>query len=156
MYLIKNKGITLIEILVIIAIIIIISSVVLFSLSKFQKGQALDNTTIEIVTLLNKARQNTLSSLNSTSYSVHFETDKMVLFIGSVYSSSSSTNETVYFDSSVIIPSTGGINVGGGDNVTFERLTGETIGGTIIIRLVSDSTKTKTITISKTGIISSN
>ena len=156
MYFINNKGTTLIEILVIVVIIIIISSLALFSLSSFEKEQALRGTTIDIITLLNKARQNTLSSVNSTNYSVHFDTDKVVLFSGSVYSPSNSSNEIINFNSSIIIPSSGGINIGGGDDVTFERLTGETVGGTIIVRLVTDATKTKTITINKTGVVSSN
>lgn len=155
MIIIKNKGITIIEILIIIAIIGIISSIVLLNLSKFRQEQSLKNTTSDVVSLLNKARQNTLSSLNSTNYSVHFETDRAVLFSGLIYSPSNSTNEPIIFSSGVIIPSNG-INIGGGSEVTFERLTGDTIGGTIILQLTSDSAAQKTININKVGIISSN
>lgn len=161
MYIKNKKGITLIEIIIIIAIISIISSIVLFNLSLFRNEQALKNTTVDIVSILNKARENTLSSLNSINYSVHFETDRVVLFTGSIYSPSLSTNEVTIFSSSVIIPATGGINIsGGGSNITFKRLTGEVINGTIdssiVIQLTSDGTKQKTITINKTGVISSN
>lgn len=161
MYIKNNKGITLIEIIIIIAIISIISSIVLFNLSLFRNEQALKNTTIDIVSILNTARENTLSSLNSTNYSVHFETDRVVLFTGSIYSASLSTNEVTIFSPSVIIPLTLGINIsGGGNNITFERLTGEVINGTIdssiVIQLASDATQQKTITINKTGVISSN
>lgn len=161
MYIKNNKGITLIEIVIIIAIISIISSIVLFNLSLFRNEQALKNTTVDIVSILNKARENTLSSLNSTNYSVHFETDRAVLFTGSIYSDSLSTNEVTIFSPSVTIPATLGINIsGGGNNITFERLTGEVINGTIdssiVIELASDGTKQKTITINKTGVISSN
>ena len=72
-----NNGITIIEILIAIAVISIISSIVVLNLSKFRNEQALKNTTIDIVSLLNKAKQNTLSSINSNSYGVHFETDKI-------------------------------------------------------------------------------
>ena len=128
----------------------------LFNLSGFRDQQALKNNTEDIISILNKARQNTLSSLNSTNYSVHFETNKVVLFVGSTYSSVNSSNEQFNLSSVVNIPISGGINVGGGSDVVFERLTGETIGGTIILRLISDSTKQKTIIINKTGIVSSN
>lgn len=153
---IKNKGITLLEVLIIIAIVGIVSSIAFVNLSQFHNEQALKNTTIDIVSLLNKARQKTLSSINSTNYSVHFDTNKAVLFTGSIYSSINTTNEINNFSSAVIIPTVGGLNIGGGNDVTFERLTGDTIGGTIIVRLSSDVTKQKIITIYKTGVISSN
>lgn len=156
----KNKGFTLIELLIVLVVVVIISSIVVVSLSKFRNEQALKNTTIDIVSLLNKARQNTLSSINSTNYSVHFETNKVVLFTGSIYSSLEPTNEEVIFSSNVNIPASG-INIGGGGaDISFERLTGEVVNGTnsstIVVSLVGDSTKQKTITISKIGVISSN
>jgi prepilin-type N-terminal cleavage/methylation domain-containing protein len=152
----KKSGFTLIEALVVIAIMGFISTIVLFSLSSFRNEQALKNTEIDIVTLLNKARQNTLSSINSNNYSVHFETDKAVLFTGSNYSALDSTNEIIDFNKAVVAPIDGGINLGGLSNVTFERLTGDATDGTIIIKLKSDSSKQKTITINKTGVVSSN
>lgn len=156
MYIDKQRGITLIEITIIIFIISIITVIVFTNLSGFRNDQALRNTTSEIVSLLNKAKQNTLSSVNSTNYGVHFESNKMVLFTGSNYSSSASDNEVVIFNNVVSIPSVGGLNIGGGSDVIFERLTGDTIGGTIKIQLNSNSNIYKTITITKTGSISSN
>lgn len=160
----KNKlvsGFTLIEVLIVLVVIVIISSIVVLSLSKFRNEQALKNTTVDIVSLLNKARQNTLSSVNSTNYSVHFEEGKAVLFIGNKYEEDDPTNEEILFTSVVNIPTIGGINIsGGGNEINFERLTGEvtngTISSTIIVRLINDITKQKTIIINKTGIISSN
>ena len=118
------------------------------------KEQDLKNTAMNIVTLLNKARQNTLSSINSNNYSVHFEANKAVLFSGGVYSAVDKNNEVINFSTTVSIPISGGINLGGGNNVIFERLTGEATSGTIIIKLKSDISKQKIITISKTGIVS--
>ncbi|MEI7688807.1 MAG: prepilin-type N-terminal cleavage/methylation domain-containing protein [Candidatus Nomurabacteria bacterium] len=153
----KSSGFTLMEILIIIAIVTVISSIVLFNLSNFRNEQDLKNAEMEIVSLLDKARQNTLSSVNSNNYSVHFEVDKAVLFSGSIYSALDSSNEKINFNANVSIPAIDGINLGGGGNdVTFERLTGETMGGTLILRLKSDASKQKTITINKTGLISSN
>ncbi|MFA6999646.1 MAG: prepilin-type N-terminal cleavage/methylation domain-containing protein [Candidatus Paceibacterota bacterium] len=161
MHISNNKGMTIIEIIIIIAIIAVISSIVLWNLSSFRNEQALKNTTSDVISILNEARENTISSLNSTNYSVHFEADRAVLFIGATYSASLPTNEVTIFSPNVIIPATGGINIsGGGSDITFKRLTGEVINGTIdssiVIQLVSDATKQKTITINKTGVISSN
>ncbi|MFA6386717.1 MAG: prepilin-type N-terminal cleavage/methylation domain-containing protein [Candidatus Paceibacterota bacterium] len=152
----KNKGFTLIEILAVIAILGIISSIIILSLSQFRNEQLLKNTTLDVVSLLSKARQNTLSSVNSTNYGIHFDSNQVVLFTGSVYSSNNSTNEPIVFSSKVNIPIPSGLNIGGGNDVIFERLTGETIGGTIKIQLTSDSTKQKIITVGKIGNASSN
>lgn len=152
----KNKGFTLIEILMVIAILGIISSIVLLNLSQFRNEQLLKNTTLDVVSLLSKARQNTLSSVNSTNYGVHFDSNKAVLFTGSLYSSNNATNEPIVFSSKVIVPIPSGLNIGGGSDVIFERLTGETVGGTIKIQLTSDSTKQKIITVGKIGNASSN
>ena len=154
----KNKGISIIEILIVISIIGILAAVIIPSLSKFRNEQALRNTTADIVSLLNKARNNTISSLSSSNYSVHFETTRFVYFTGSVFNNGAGTNSAFTLSTSVTIPASGGISLnGGGADVIFTRLTGETANyGTIIVRLASDDTKQKTITISKTGSVSSN
>lgn len=154
---IKNKGISLIEILIIVSIIAIISAIVVPNLSKFRNQQVLQNTTEDIVSLLNEARNSTISSKNSNTYGVHFQSDKAILFTGTSFSISPS-NKQIDIDSSVIIPVTGGINLnGGGDDVVFTRISGDTTNnGTIIIQLVNDVTQQKVINISKIGVIGSN
>lgn len=153
-----NKGIGIIEILISIAIMAIIAAVVVPSLSSFKNHQVLVNTAEDVVSLLNKARIETLASKNSNYYSVHFETNRAVLFTGSVFNSGDSNNYVVNFDSSISIPSSGGINLtGGGANVTFTRLTGDTNqNGNIVLQLNSDNNQKKIITIKKTGVSSSN
>jgi type II secretory pathway pseudopilin PulG len=163
MYIKSNKGITIVEILIVVSIMVILLAVILPSLLKFRREQALKNAVADVVSLLNKAKSDADSLTVSTDYSVHFETGKAVYYIGSVYNSSTSTNKEVTLDTSVVsIPASGGISLnGGGSEVTFTRLTGDSRGyvsgyGTIIIRLVSDATRQITITISKTGTVSIN
>ncbi len=153
-----RKGFTIIELLLAIGIIGILITVIVPNLSNYRNEQALTNTTEEIVSLLNKARNDTISSLNYTNYSVHIESEKVVYFTGSTYNASDATNISRVFESSVTIPSSGGINLnGGGSEVLFTRLTGDTTTyGTIIVRLTSNAARQKTITILKTGAISSN
>lgn len=151
-----KKGLTIIEVLIGIFIIISITTVVFMNFSNFRNEQSLKNTEADIISLLNKARQNTLSSKNSTNYGVHFLSDRVVLFTGLTYTENAITNETVLFNSPVVVKEIGGINLGGGSDVIFERLTGETIGGNVIIELSNDVSKYKTIVINKTGIIYSN
>lgn len=154
---IKNKGISLIEILIVVSIIATISAIVVINLSKFRNQQVLQNTTEDVVSLLNEARNSTISSKNSNTYGVHFQSDKTTLFSGASFTSDPS-NKQINLDSSVIIPVTGGINLNsGGNDVIFTRISGDTTNnGTITIQLVNDITQQKVITISKIGVISSN
>ena len=155
MRIINNKGISLIEILIVVGIISIISTIVIPSLSRFHDQQALRNTTEDVISLLNEARNNTISSKNSTTYGIHFQSDKVILFTGSSFTISSS-NKQINLDSVIIIPSVGGINLNGrGSDIIFDRITGDTAEyGSIIIRLKRDVLKQNIINISKIGIIS--
>ncbi len=152
-----NKGNTFLEVIIVIGIIVAISFVVLPSLSNFRDQQSLKNTTEDIVSILNLARANTLSSLNSNYYSVHLESDKVTYFVGGTYTSGLSTNKVINFDTNVTLPSAN-INLNASStDVTFDRLTGNTSDyGTITIQLTKDSSKQKVITVSKTGLVSSN
>ncbi len=154
----KNKGITILEIIISITIMAIIIVAIVLNLSQFRNEQSLQNSTSDVISLLNEARTNTIASKNSTYYSVHFETNRAVLFTGGTFTEPNSTNKQIDITGSVLIPVSGGINLnGGGSNITFTRISGDTQNyGTIIIRLTSDATRQKTITINKTGVASSN
>ncbi len=158
MKILKNKGISVMEILIVISIIVILASIVVLNLSQFRREQALQNTTSDLISLLNEARNNTISSKNSTNYGVHFESARAVSFIGGTFTETVSTNKQIDIDSSVSIPASGGISLnGGGSDVIFTRISGDTLNyGTIIVRLTSDATRQKIITINKTGVVSSN
>lgn len=152
-----NKGINLIEIIVVIAIITIIISIVMPNFSQFKRQQALQTTKEDIISLLNEARNTTISSKNSTTYGIHFQSDRAILFAGSSFADLPD-NKQINFDSIVTIPNSGGINLsGGGVDVIFKRITGDTINnGTIVIQLTSDPTRQKVISINSLGVISSN
>ena len=156
--LIKNKAFTLFELIIVISIISLIVAIVLPSLYTFRDNQTLKNTTEDVVTILNQARSQTLASQNSHYYSVHFESGRAVLFTDCVFSEPNSSNVSIAFDNKVSIPAIGGINLNGGvSDVNFTRLSGDTVDyGTIVVQLNTNHSKTKTITIRKTGIVSSN
>jgi prepilin-type N-terminal cleavage/methylation domain-containing protein len=152
------RGISLLEIMVVMAIITILCLITIPALSAFRNEQALKNTTDDLVSLLNEARSDTQASLNSTNYSVYIQSNQATYFVGSTYTNGLSTNKQITFNTAVTIPSSGGITLnGGGSIVTFNRLAGDTGEyGTIVIQLVSDATHSKTITINQTGIVSTN
>jgi type II secretory pathway pseudopilin PulG len=154
----NNKGLTLIGMVLVVVIMLILAAVAMTSLSKFRNEQDIKNTVEDVVTLLNTARNNTLSSLNATNYGVHFENTRAVLFTGNTFVNSDPNNVVSTLPTSVEIPVSGGINLsGGGSDIVFTRLTGDTSNyGTIVIRLTSTTSRTTTVTISKTGIVSTN
>lgn len=149
------KGISLLEIIIVIAIISILVALIIPNMSEFKQRQTLKNTTVDIISLLNKAKLDSNSFLDSSVYSVYFATDRVVYFKGTTYSPSNPTNQVILFNSSVNIPASGGINLTNpisADTITFPQLTEDVRGyGSIIIRMTSDATKQKTITINKLG-----
>jgi prepilin-type N-terminal cleavage/methylation domain-containing protein len=150
-----KKGFTLIEILIAIAIVIGVTIAVTASFSNLNKNQALDKDAISVVSVLSKARSLTLSAKDTSQYGVHLEQYKVVLFKGTTYSASDTSNETVNLSSHVKISS---INlVASSSEVIFDRLTGKTSqSGTTTLILRTDPSISKVITIFATGLSQSN
>jgi len=147
-----HKGITLVEVLIVIAIIGILAAIVFPQFSKIKKNQVLKNGVADTMSAINKARTQTLASLNSSEYGVHFQSDSVIIFKGKTFSSGATDNETI----DIIPPAT--ISVislsGGVSGVYFNRLNSTpSATGTVTI---TNSTLTKIITISATGIASTN
>lgn len=150
-----RRGFSLVEMLLVLAIFAIIT---LFAVSAFSKAtgrEALDKKTGVVLSLLEQARNLTLSAKGASVYGVHFETAKAVLFTGPTYSASATSNVIESVNSPVQISS---ISLSGGvSDVVFSRLIGDTgQSGTITLSLIASSTQAKTITIFATGIASSN
>jgi prepilin-type N-terminal cleavage/methylation domain-containing protein len=150
----SQSGFTFIEILISIAILAIIATAIIGPFASFRNAQAIKNTSGSVVALLNQARVKTLSSENLLQYGVHLQSDRAILFSGTSYNAGVSISEVVVSDSKVAISD---IALAGGDDVVFDRLTGATDNyGTLVVTLTDTSEGQKTITIAKTGVVSSN
>lgn len=151
---IKNSGVTYLEVIIVIAIVVILSTVVLSSFTSSKRKNNLSGATLDAIALVRQAQSKTLFSENSSQYGVHLQTDKLVLFIGTSYNSSASSNINLVLSTNF---SVGSISLGGGgSDVIFTRLTGETTNyGTFNI-LYGGGTPSATITITQTGFVSSN
>ncbi len=151
---IKKKaslGVTMIELLVVLAILVAMLFVAVSSFSRFRTGAAISDSKEKIMLALSRARSRTLASENGNVYGVHFQPDKAVLFTGSSYATTSVSNEPYLFDVRAPIYR---ITIAGGSNVVFKRLTGETTNtGTVVLRSYSDKWLWSTTTISASGII---
>jgi prepilin-type N-terminal cleavage/methylation domain-containing protein len=121
----KNlRGFTLIEILIVIAIIGTLIAVVLPSFGSFRTRQSLKNTQDLAVSYLTEARSRTLAGVAGGTYSVRFETDRLVLFSGNVYDADDAANEYASYDAPTTLSDIS--LAGGGRVISFDRLTGAT------------------------------
>ena len=134
-----KKGITLVEILVVISILVIMVSIIVPSFNSMRERQALNNAVADVLTSLNKALSQSSSSLDSSEYGVHFQSDKVIIFKGQVYSSLDSTNEIINIISPAYI-----------SNVTLNSVSG-TSGEMYFNRFSNIASKTGTITVSTTN-----
>jgi prepilin-type N-terminal cleavage/methylation domain-containing protein len=146
-----RKGFTLVEILVVVAIMTILAAIVLGSFRAFRSAQGLEKDTELIVEVLRQARSQTLTSQNGSSYGVYFASSTIALFAGTTYNASDTSNQNFFLINKDVVLD---LNLTGESrSIVFNRLTGETVhNGTIIISSPSSS-KTKTITVYKTGLI---
>lgn len=145
-----KKGITIIEILIVISIIGLIAAIVFPQFYKIREQQVLASATSEIMSSLDRAKSQTLASFNSSEYGVHFQSDKVIIFKGKTFTPGFIGNENI----NIVTPATisnvtlGGINASTGD-LYFNRLSGAP-NQTVTIT-ISTFSYTKTITISATG-----
>jgi prepilin-type N-terminal cleavage/methylation domain-containing protein len=150
-----KKGFTLVEMLVVLAIIAILLLIATPQFNKFRQAEVLNAASRDVLSSLEKARSNTLSSVNSSEYGVHFQSDQVIIFKGLTYSVGAVTNESISISepASITNVTLGGVS-GSTGNVYFNRLYGApSTTGTVTI---STSSLSKTITISATGAASMN
>ena len=150
-----RRGFTAIELVVVVAILSLIIGVVLAQFSKSREREVLKSATNNILSSVQKARSQTLASLDSSSYGVHFESSQVIIFKGVSFSSGDPDNEVM----PIIGPATisnvtlGGVSGSSGE-IYFSRLSGTpSKTGTVT---VANNTVSKIITISATGAASSN
>ena len=152
------SGFTLLEATIVIAIIIIMVLIVSPQFSKIRNMQTLKSAGGDIVSALNQAQSQTRASLNSSNYGVHFQSNQIIIFKGTVFSSGDSNNKTISIISPATISNVTLNNVSGttGD-VYFNRLTGlPNVTGTVTVSIPNNASLTKTITLSATGEASTN
>ena len=146
------KSFTLVEILIVLSIIaiLIVSTSPIFRY--FQREADLSDNTEEIVSILRLARTKTLASERSSQWGIYFSVPyQYTLFQGPDYASRDDSFDELY-------QLTGRVEIyeidltGGGTEVVFDRILGETDqDGKISLRLEDDTSKSKTISIQPSG-----
>ncbi|MCK5084993.1 MAG: prepilin-type N-terminal cleavage/methylation domain-containing protein [Candidatus Pacebacteria bacterium] len=151
-----QKGFSLIEIIVVVFIASIILSIVIISGRSFDDSINLENTAKSIDMKIKLAKSRSISALNGTNHSVHFEADKVVVFEGDTFDAFAPANEVYVFSDNIKINIPVGL-IGGGNDLVFNRLIGSTnTSGNISIEVINDPSKTKQIVINSDGQTSLN
>ena len=145
-----KKGFTLLEILIGITIISIVVILVAAGFSKLHKSNNLDSSSHIILSQINEARAKSIASEGASQYGIHFNATSSTLFKGTTFNFGNSDNDEILLPPTIEISD---ITLsGGGADVIFKRLTGETDEyGTITLREKTDSAN-KMIDIKECGI----
>lgn len=146
-----NFGFTVAEILVVVGIIAVISSISFYFFGSLSQKEVLEKDVASLTALVRNARLLSVASKNASSFGIHLENNKAVLFQGNAYVAGG-PNEIIFDFSKEVYLSSWSLS-NGGSNIVFDRLTGETFGyGTITLSLKNNSTST-VITVLKTGVV---
>lgn len=147
----KKTGFTLIELIVVIAIFAVLGAMVIFGFNFFQNKNRVEAAAREIASTLRLAQNKTLASEGNSSYGVHFETDKFVLFKGLAYIDGAADNSEHNLAQNLSIFN---ISLGGGADVVFARLSGATDNfGSATVGLAGDASNNVIIYIDESGVV---
>ncbi len=151
------KGLSLIELLVVIGVLIILAAVAIPAVYNFQKESDLNDNTRGIINTLKLARSKTLGSEGASQWGVYFTTSTIphqyILFKGASYYSPRSTSSDEVFKLSKTTEFSK-IDLAGEKEVVFNRLTGETYqAGKIFLRLKETPAKLRIIYIKDSGLV---
>lgn len=143
------KGFSLLEFVGMFAIILVITAIVVGGVLGFKRGSELTLAREHALSQLREAKARTLASRDNAAWGTHFEINRVTLFRKS-YSADASENETTVLPASVEISAIA--LAGGGSDVIFKRLTGETDQtGAITLRLKDNPGEMRVITIQPSG-----
>ena len=145
----NKQGFTLLEIVITASILILIGAIAFVSFTNSRNIRDLNATGINILSVLQRAQSKTLASEDGSSWGVHLENARYLIFKGPNFAGATSTQEYVLPPALEI----SAINLlGGGADVVFDRLTGRTSqSGTFEVRIHDAVTLRFPITVDASG-----
>ena len=142
-----SRGVTLVELLIVIALIAIIGASTTPVLSNFLARNYLRNKTNELVASLRTAQINTISGKEDSQWGVNTSTSEITLFKGSSFA-----GRDTNFDQSFSIPATITITT---DEIVFDRLTGDP-DAVATLTITSNAGDSNTVTVNEVGTVNVN
>ncbi|MBI1755114.1 prepilin-type N-terminal cleavage/methylation domain-containing protein [Candidatus Azambacteria bacterium] len=153
-----EKGFTILELLLVIAIFAILGVTAVTQLVGFQRNTVIESASKDMVSSLRLAHDRAMLGEDGNvdgagdSWGIRFAnaaSDNYQTFFGAAYNSGN-VKETEYFSSAITFSSP---TEGNNTDVVFTKLSGTTTAATVT---VTDGTQSKTITIDASGRISAN
>ncbi len=145
-----TRGVTALELLIVIGILGILVSIIVPSFLNFRRNSILNTETLQMVTLINKARLSSISSKGDMQYGIHFQGDRVVLFQGTTYLAGAVTNEEHVFNSALTLSAIPA-------DVVFQKITGATALSAIAtstLRVIANISASSTVVVQPTGVAS--
>lgn len=144
-----SKGVTLIELLLVVAIISTLGILSTTVFSRFLTQNAVSNTTDQFVNTLRKAQIYSMSGKRNSNWGVNYSNNTITLFKGDAYGQDTSFNETFTVNSVVAISGISG-------DIVFSRVTGLPNSTPTITVSSTTSNSSKTFTINSQGVVNRN
>ena len=141
----RQRGFTLLEALLSVAIITILAGMSVPLYIRFQQMQDLDAATQKLVGDLRQAALYSRNGYRDSVWSVHIASGSITLFMGGTYSG----HNTAYDETDAI---SSAISLSGSSDVTFGKLYGQPTGDTASITL-SRANISKTVTVNTYGMV---
>lgn len=142
-----NKGFTLLEVLLSVAILGIIAGISLPIMASFNGRNDLDVTTQSIAMQLRRASTYSRGANSDSQWGVHAQSDSVTLFRGTTYAS----RDTSY-DETTPIPNS--FTISGINDVIFSKVDGSPTSSGSITLTNTNSNETRTITVNAKGMVS--
>ncbi|MGH7141547.1 MAG: pilus assembly FimT family protein [Minisyncoccia bacterium] len=149
-----SRGVTLVELLVVIALMALLATIASAVLGGFTTAQTLAADAAAASSLLEQAHTDALTGASGEPHGVHFDSSAGTLtsFAGSSYTPDDPQNVVYSLYGGIVIHSI--TLAGGGSDVVFDQLTGDTSeNGSVVLAVSSDASRQKTIQISSVGVM---
>ncbi len=142
-----KRGFTLVETLISISIIGVLTGLSFTAFATFARKEALDANAAALAAGLRDARARTIASVGGMQHGIQIETGRFIIFQGSSYSSTATSN--VSFDWSSSVKATSSLS-----SIVFEKVTGNSsASGTIDLYLVPTPTVKRSVIIQNGGLV---
>lgn len=147
----KEKGFTLIEIIIVVAILLILAAAAVPLYGNLQVSAQLNENNRQIVQTIRIARERAASGFNNSNHGVEFQSDRYILYQGNDFAS----RDTVYDRETVLDAALTITTTLTGDEVNFSRGSGDP-NNTGTITLTHSVTGSKESIINQYGAVEGN
>ncbi len=140
----KNKGFSLVEILIVLGIFTVLASVSILGYLNFTAHSNLEISTVGLVESIRFAQSSSQAGVGDSKWGVQISLDQVTIFKGDSYTTRDSSFDQIMGLSSKVIAS-------GLSEIVFEKLMGSTVNTGVIT--LSNNSGLKNISINEKGIL---